>query len=115
MQRGSDSMTLKLFLQPKVRPVLREGGPLKVQGGRHPLQELTVNQFISNETDMGGEGSRVHLLTGPNSSGKSVYLKQVQSIVQYCAHAQQHNRHPLPGWSSSVLGAPGQLGASLKG
>lgn len=113
MQRGSDSMTLKLFLQLKVKPVLREGGPLKVQGGRHPLQELTVNQFISNETDMGGEGSRVHLLTGPNSSGKSVYLKQVQSIVQYCA--QQHNRHPLPGWSNSVHGAPGQLGAGLKG
>jgi len=68
-----------------VKPVLREGGPLKVQGGRHPLQELTVNQFISNETDMGGEGSRVHLLTGPNSSGKSVYLKQVGLIV-FMAH-----------------------------
>merc|ERR1711973_280596 len=34
---------------------------------------------------MGGEGSRVHLLTGPNSSGKSVYLKQVGLIV-FLAH-----------------------------
>ena len=56
---------------------VREGGGLKVRGGRHPLQELSVNQFIANDTKIGGEDARLHLLTGPNSSGKSVYLKQV--------------------------------------
>ena len=56
---------------------MREGGGLKVRSGRHPLQELSVNQFIANDTKIGGDAARLHLLTGPNSSGKSVYLKQV--------------------------------------
>ena len=60
-----------------VKPSIREGGGLKVEGGRHPLQEMSVNQFIANDTKIGGDAARLHLLTGPNSSGKSVYLKQV--------------------------------------
>ena len=57
--------------------VLREGGDLMVRGGRHPLQELSVNQFIDNDTKIGGDSAKLQLITGPNSSGKSVYLKQV--------------------------------------
>ena len=52
---------------------MREGGGLKVRGGRHPLQELTVDQF-NNNTKIGGDAARLHLLTGSNSS---IYLKQV--------------------------------------
>ena len=54
---------------------------MKVRGGRHPLQELSVNQFIANDTKIGEDSARLHLLTGPNSSGKSVYLKQVFLII----------------------------------
>ena len=72
-----------------VRPKLVRGSRrLKIQEGRHPLQELTCSQFISNDTLMGrGEegGTFLHLLTGPNSSGKSIYLKQVGLIV-FLAH-----------------------------
>ena len=56
---------------------MSEGGDLKVRGGRHPLQELSVNQFIDNDTKIGGDSAKLQLLTGSNSSGKSVYLKQV--------------------------------------
>ena len=66
-----------LTFELQVKPDMRERGGLKVRGGRHPLQELSVNQFIANDTQIGGDAARVHLLTGPNSSGKSVYLKQV--------------------------------------
>jgi DNA mismatch repair protein MSH5 len=49
---------------------------LDIQGGRHPLQELCVGQFIANDTHMPEDARRMKLLTGPNASGKSVYLKQ---------------------------------------
>lgn len=41
-------------------------------------QELTVDRFIPNDTYI-ADGSRVVLITGANCSGKSVYLKQVQT------------------------------------
>ena len=67
------------------RPVMMDTGDLVIKEGRHPLQELSVTDFIPNSSWLGGEGGRVHLLTGPNSSGKSVYMKQVGLIV-YLAH-----------------------------
>ena len=67
------------------QPKMVESGPLVITGGRHPLQELSLNQFIPNDTLMDSSKNSVHILTGPNSSGKSVYLKQVGLIV-YLAH-----------------------------
>jgi len=58
---------------------------IEIIGGRHPLQELCVPQFIVNDTFINTDKGRVKLLTGPNASGKSVYLKQVGLIV-YLAH-----------------------------
>lgn len=54
-----------------------------ITGGRHPLQELTVPSFIANDTHL--RGGSVALVTGPNYSGKSVYIKQVALIV-FLAH-----------------------------
>lgn len=48
---------------------------------RHPLQELCVNQFVPNDTLKEKDKGRMTILTGPNASGKSVYLKQV--IISY--------------------------------
>jgi len=97
------------------RPRISEQNVLKIKGGRHPLQELTVPTFIANDTFIvGGSGERIFelgdgteqqimeatpdearvpapdgpsmvLMTGPNYSGKSVYLKQV-AIITYMAH-----------------------------
>ena len=53
---------------------------VKIQAGRHPLQELCTPTFIPNDTTI-GERARMAVLTGPNACGKSVYLKQVGMIA----------------------------------
>jgi DNA mismatch repair protein MSH5 len=77
---------------------------ISIKQGRHILQELVVPSFIANDTHLvGGVGCDEHggehppdnakesfcpsmmVMTGPNHSGKSIYLKQVALIV-YLAH-----------------------------
>lgn len=75
---------------------------IQISEGRHPLQELVVPSFIANDTLLiGGPDEErdddtiiahgmqdmpsVAVVTGPNHSGKSVYLKQVALIV-FLAH-----------------------------
>jgi DNA mismatch repair protein MSH5 len=68
-----------------VRPILTpESGLIRISNGRHLLQELTTATFVPNDTDM-QPGKSLHLITGPNASGKSVYIKQVGLIV-FLAH-----------------------------
>ncbi|KRY22204.1 MutS -like protein 5, partial [Trichinella patagoniensis] len=69
-----------------VRPELVEENVIDITGSRHPLQELCTAPFVNNsvksdETEFG----KMHVLTGPNACGKSVYLKQVGLLV-YLAH-----------------------------
>ncbi|OJJ63521.1 hypothetical protein ASPSYDRAFT_190986 [Aspergillus sydowii CBS 593.65] len=85
-----------------VRPKISEDNIIKIKGGRHILQEMTVSSYVPNDTFLVGgrleEQSADHsqgapealwtganpnmlLLTGPNYSGKSVYMKQVALIV----------------------------------
>jgi DNA mismatch repair protein MSH5 len=66
-----------------VRPILTDAGGLSITNGRHPLLERITDRFIPNSTVTDAE--RVHIVTGPNSSGKSVYLKQIGLIV-FLAH-----------------------------
>ncbi|KAL3711741.1 hypothetical protein TMatcc_000433 [Talaromyces marneffei ATCC 18224] len=86
------------------RPQMSTENVIRVEGGRHPLQELMVASYIPNDVNLQGgcgtqqPGTAIHfadrqysntpsmlLLTGPNFSGKSVYMKQVALIV-YLAH-----------------------------
>ena len=50
---------------------------LEIQDGRHPLQELCVDAFVPNDA-RSSERCRIHIITSPNSSGKTVFLKQVR-------------------------------------
>eukprot|EP00884_Botryococcus_braunii_P002998 jgi/Botrbrau1/1269/Bobra.0163s0057.3 len=68
-----------------VRPVLTHENILHIKNGRHPLAELTVAQFVPNDTIMLEEDNRIQVVTGPNFSGKSCYAKQVGLIV-FMAH-----------------------------
>lgn len=70
--------------QSLVCPEIAEEPVILIKGGRHLLQQLTVDAFIPNDTCISTD-KNVALITGPNTSGKSVYLKQVALIV-YLAH-----------------------------
>ncbi|XP_053769719.1 mutS protein homolog 5 isoform X2 [Desmodus rotundus] len=54
---------------------------VRIQNGRHPLMELCARTFVPNSAECGGDKGRVKVITGPNSSGKSIYLKQVGLIT----------------------------------
>ena len=65
------------------RPELYHSGRILIVEGRHPVVEYITPQgmFISNDTDLNLEESQIIILTGPNMSGKSTYLRQVGLIT----------------------------------
>ena len=66
-----------------VRPEIHEEEWIEISGGRHPVVETlqTGTMFVPNDTSINTEDSRLHIITGPNSAGKSTYLRQVALIV----------------------------------
>lgn len=91
-------------------PQMTTANVIRIEGGRHPLQELTVPAYIANDCFIsGGQGDEdadneslplprgsasiqesvetpnMLVMTGPNYSGKSVYLKQ-NALIVYMAH-----------------------------
>lgn len=64
------------------RPELTSDDVLEIQEGRHPVVEtaLSGERFIPNDT-MFNTGERIRIITGPNMSGKSTYLRQVALIT----------------------------------
>lgn len=65
-----------------VRPILDDGDGLHIRGGRHPVVERVqeLERFVANDCIF-GEEERIQIVTGPNMSGKSTYLRQVALIV----------------------------------
>ncbi len=75
------------------RPEMVAGRPVFVENGRHPVveQSLPAGFFVPNDTGLGSVTSRSEqltpdliILTGPNASGKSCYLRQV-GLIQLMA------------------------------
>ena len=56
------------------RPTLTDDHALSIEAGRHPVVER-FHTFIPNSTSLGAR-ERFAILTGPNMSGKSTYLRQ---------------------------------------
>jgi DNA mismatch repair protein MutS len=71
-----------------VRPGLSSDDTLEIINGRHPVVETMplvdtdglTTAFVPNDVRMSRE-ELVHLITGPNMSGKSTFLRQVALIV----------------------------------
>ncbi|MFL7811913.1 MAG: DNA mismatch repair protein MutS [Anaerolineae bacterium] len=65
-----------------VRPRLTDDGDLDIVAGRHPVVERTMRQepFTPNDTHF-SEDERLLIITGPNMSGKSTYIRQVALIT----------------------------------
>ena len=64
------------------RPEVQEGFGLDIQEGRHPVveQSLRGDRYVPNDIHFEA-GEIVRVITGPNMSGKSTYLRQAALIV----------------------------------
>ncbi|HZQ09927.1 MAG TPA: DNA mismatch repair protein MutS [Anaerolineae bacterium] len=65
-----------------VRPELVEESVIEIQGGRHPVVELRLQDtpFVPNDVKLNAD-ELIHVITGPNMSGKSTFLRQTALIV----------------------------------
>ena len=69
-----------------IKPELTEDNILCIESGRHPVVENYSSSFVPNDLLLGisddqQEPTRIMILTGPNMSGKSTYLRQTALIV----------------------------------
>lgn len=65
------------------RPQINQSGIFDVLNGRHPMVEESIGQenFISNNILTGRGKDNIQIITGPNMSGKSTYLRQNALII----------------------------------
>ncbi len=66
-------------------PTISDGRELQITAGRHPVVEqlLVERSFTANDVHL-GQGIDLVVLTGPNASGKSCYLRQI-GLIQLLA------------------------------
>ncbi|MEE9465643.1 MAG: DNA mismatch repair protein MutS, partial [Candidatus Neomarinimicrobiota bacterium] len=63
-----------------MRPEVVEGESLLLKDSRHPVVETLLpvgERFTPNDLEMDPESNQIHVITGPNMSGKSTFLRQV--------------------------------------
>ena len=66
-----------------VKPDVNTGDTIVIEKGRHPVIEQTIRDgiFVSNNTYLDLKDSNLLIITGPNMSGKSTYMRQTALIV----------------------------------
>jgi len=65
-----------------IRPKVTDGGELLITEGKHPvLAETLGTEFVPNDIELGGAGGDCLIITGPNMSGKSTYIRQTALLV----------------------------------
>ncbi len=67
-----------------VRPSINDEHIVDIKQGRHPVLETNIDNFIPNDIKMGNDVDML-LITGPNMSGKSTYMRMLALI---CVMAQ---------------------------
>lgn len=70
------------------RPQIVDEPVLHIEAGRHPVLEQTLpaGTFVPNDVHLDPEDGRLWLITGPNMSGKSTFIRQV-ALLTLLAHA----------------------------
>jgi len=65
-----------------VRPKITTGTELVIHDGKHPVLAETLGaEFVPNDIDLGTQSGDVMIITGPNMSGKSTYIRQAALLV----------------------------------
>jgi DNA mismatch repair protein MutS len=66
-----------------VKPTLTNEDVIDIKGGRHPIVEQSIgsDNFVPNDAYLCNKDNQLIILTGPNMSGKSTYLRQVALII----------------------------------
>lgn len=66
-----------------VKPDISLDGAVDIKGGRHPVVELMLDgeMFVPNDVYIDNKSNRMSVITGPNMSGKSTYMRQTALIV----------------------------------
>ncbi|HEX9015426.1 MAG TPA: DNA mismatch repair protein MutS, partial [Chloroflexota bacterium] len=70
--------------QSYVCPAVDDSTALEIIGGRHPVIERLLppgETYVANDTRMSTADEQILIITGPNMSGKSSYLRQTGLIV----------------------------------
>ncbi len=66
-----------------VAPTVDDSARLEIEDGRHPVIEVQpdAEAFVPNDSLLDDEGHVVTVITGPNMSGKSTYIRQTALIT----------------------------------
>ena len=65
-----------------IRPAVTNGTELTIIDGKHPVLAETLGaEFVPNDVELGNGGGDVAIITGPNMSGKSTYIRQAALLV----------------------------------
>jgi DNA mismatch repair protein MutS len=77
------SLAHAAFINGYTRPIVDNSNLLRVRDGRHPIVENSLGKgsFIPNSIELSDQTVSLMLLTGPNMSGKSTFIRQVALIV----------------------------------
>lgn len=66
------------------KPEIHQGLEIKIKEGRHPVIEQQLppgEEYVSNDVFLDHEKQQIMMITGPNMSGKSAYLRQTALIA----------------------------------
>ncbi len=65
-----------------IRPKVTDGDELTIHEGKHPVLAETLGQeFVPNDVELGRKAGDILVITGPNMSGKSTYIRQAALLV----------------------------------
>jgi len=65
-------------------PIVDDSDVIEIKEGRHPVVEKILppgEKFVPNDVRLDNSENQILIITGPNMSGKSVFLRQVGLIV----------------------------------
>ncbi len=71
-----------------IAPQWSDEAMLMIEGGRHPVVEGQVENFVANDVQLGASSpgkAQMLLITGPNMGGKSTYMRQI-ALIALLAH-----------------------------